>query len=108
MSTLQDQLDRLIQRKGEQDPLVQMLRNQIQAEKSGKTFQELYLTGSIKKQPSQSEQDHVLDLLRQFNLPLTRDNYLGLAYPEGLPEDWGAEGEAGLPEEIRKSQVKVK
>jgi hypothetical protein len=67
------------------------------------TFQELYLTGSIKKQPSQSEQDHVLDLLRQFNLPLTRDNYLGLAYPEGLPEDWGAEGEAGLPEEIRES-----
>jgi hypothetical protein len=52
--------------------------------------------------------DYVLDLLKQFNLPLTRDNYLGLAYPEGLPEDWGAEGEAGLPEEIRKSQVKVK
>jgi hypothetical protein len=50
MSTLQEQLDRLIQRKGEQDPLVQMLRNQIQAEKSGKTFQELYLSGSVKKE----------------------------------------------------------
>ena len=47
--------------------------------------------------------DYVLDLLKKFNLPLTRDNYLGLAYPDGLPEDWGAEGEAGLPEEIRKS-----
>ena len=55
MSTLQDQLDRLISRKGEDSPLVQMLRNQIVAEKSGKKFQELYLTGSVKKQPSQSE-----------------------------------------------------
>ena len=104
MLTLQEQLDRLIQRKGEQDPLVQMLRNQITAEKSGKTFQDLYLTGSVKKQPSQSEQDYVLDLLQQFKLPLTRDNYLNLAYPEGLPEDWGAEGEASLPKEIRNAQ----
>jgi len=102
MLTLQDQLDRLISRKGEDSPLVQMLRNQIAAEKSGKTFQELYLTGSVKKQPSHSEQDHVLDLLRQFNIPVTRENYLDLAYPEGLPDDWGSEGEAGLPIEIRK------
>jgi len=48
MSTLQEQLDRLIKRKGEQDPLVQVLRNQIAAERSGKGFQELYLTGSVK------------------------------------------------------------
>jgi len=103
MLTLQEQLDRLIQRKGEQDPLVQMLRNQITAEKSGKTFQDLYLTGSVKKQPSQSEQDHVLNLLKQFNMPVTRENYLNLAYPDGLPANWGAEGEASLPAEIRKS-----
>ena len=102
MLTLQDQLDRLISRKGEDSPLVQMLRNQIAAEKSGKTFHELYLTGSVKKQPSHSEQDHVLDLLRQFNIPVTRENYLDLAYPEGFPDDWGSEGEAGLPIEIRK------
>ena len=42
MSTLQEQLDRLIKRKGEQDPLVQMLRNQIIAEQSCKNFRELY------------------------------------------------------------------
>ena len=52
--------------------------------------------------PEAEETDHVLLLLKKFNLPLTRENYLGLAYPDGLPEDWGAEGEAGLPEEIRK------
>lgn len=45
--------------------------------------------------------DYVLDLLKLYNLPVTRQNYLGLAYPEGLPGDWGAEGEAGLPGKIR-------
>ena len=108
MLTLQEQLEMEIKQNGESDPLVQMLRNQIQAEKSGKTFQDLYLTGSVKKQPSQSEQDHVLNLLKQFNMPVTRENYLNLAYPEGLPANWRAEGEAGLPEKLSKSQVKVK
>ena len=108
MLSLQEQLEMEIKENGEKAPLVQMLRNQITAEKSGKTFQDLYLTGSVKKQPSKSEQDHVLDLLRQFNMPVTRKNYLDLAYPDGLPADWGAEGEAGLPEKIRQSQVKVK
>jgi|Laugresbdmm110dd_1035094.scaffolds.fasta_scaffold252924_1 hypothetical protein len=103
MLTLQEQLEMEIKENGEKAPLVQMLRNQIQAQKSGKTFQELYLTESVKKQPVHSEQDHVLDLLKQFNLPLTRENYLNLAYPEGLPEDWGAEGEASLPKEICKT-----
>ena len=42
MSTLQEQLDRVIQRQGENSPLVQMLRNQIMAEQSGKNFRELY------------------------------------------------------------------
>ena len=103
MLTLQEQLEMEIKENGEKAPLVQMLRNQIQAQKSGKTFQELYLTESVKKQTVHSEQDHVLDLLKQFNLPLTRENYLNLAYPEGLPEDWGAEGEASLPKEICKT-----
>jgi hypothetical protein len=49
------------------------------------------------------EPDYVLQQLKNSNIPVTRENYLALAYPEGLPEDWGAEGEAGLPEEIRKS-----
>lgn len=65
MSTLQEQLDRLIERKGESSPLVQMLRNQIAAQESGKTFQDLYITGSVKKQeqpdpkadPRQTEND---------------------------------------------------
>jgi hypothetical protein len=61
---------------------------------------------SIKTQelsPSESAPDYVLDLLKKFNLPITRENYLGLAFPEGLPEDWGAEDEMSLPPEIRQT-----
>ena len=50
---------------------------------------------------SGNEQDYVLNLLTKFNLPVTRENYLGLAYPEGLPQTWGAENEAELPKEIQ-------
>lgn len=50
------------------------------------------------------ESDYVLLQLKKFNIPLTRENYLNLAYPEGLPEDWGAEGEASLPKEIRNAE----
>lgn len=45
--------------------------------------------------------DHVVDLLNEFGLPLTRDNYLNLAYPEGLPSDWSQSDELSLPENIR-------
>jgi hypothetical protein len=51
---------------------------------------------------SGKEQDYVLGLLQKFQLPLTRENYLGLAYPEGLPQDWTAENELELPEQFRK------
>ena len=50
MLTLEEMLKEREQRLGKDHPAVQMLRNQIQAEKSDKTFQELYLTGSVKKQ----------------------------------------------------------
>jgi hypothetical protein len=50
---------------------------------------------------SGNEQDYVLNLLTKFNLPVTRENYLGLAYPQGLPENWGADNEMELPEKLR-------
>ena len=56
MLTLQEQLEMEIKENGESDPLVQMLRNQIKAQESGKTSQELYLTGSVKKQSEASLQ----------------------------------------------------
>jgi hypothetical protein len=65
MSTLQEQLDRLIQRKGEQDPLVQMLRNQITAEKSGKTFQELYPSREHEEAPSNGHKQDISAMPRK-------------------------------------------
>lgn len=58
---------------------------------------------AVSTPPSGSEQDFVLNLLKQFNLPVTRENYLGLAYPEGLPAEWGAENEMELPQELRQA-----
>jgi hypothetical protein len=49
--------------------------------------------------PSGSEQDYVLELLKKFNLPVTRENYLGLAYPDGVPPELD---ESSLPPEIRQ------
>jgi hypothetical protein len=56
MLTLEELLKERVQRLGQDHPAVQMLRNQITAEKSGKTLQELYLTGSVKKQPAANPQ----------------------------------------------------
>ena len=62
MSTLQEQLERLIQRKGEQAPLVQMLRNQIAAEKSGKNFYELYKSRGEEPEPPKAKTSGVTTL----------------------------------------------
>ena len=48
---------------------------------------------------SQLEEDFVVELLQQAGMPLTRDNYLGLAYPEGVPEDLD---ESSLPPQIQQ------
>ena len=52
MLTLQEQLEKELKEHGESDPVVQMLRNQITAEKSGKTFQELYTSREDEEAPS--------------------------------------------------------
>ena len=46
-------------------------------------------------------QDPILEALKTLGLPVTRENYLELAYPDGVPED-SAELEASLPEELRE------
>ena len=70
MSTLQEQLDRLIQRKGEQSPLVQVLRNQIAADKSRKSFRDMYLTKSVlgeaQDNPEHAQRDLENELFRKM------------------------------------------
>lgn len=46
-----------------------------------------------------AEPDHLVALLEKAGLPLTRENYLGLAYPDGVPNDLD---EFSLPPELRQ------
>lgn len=46
--------------------------------------------------------DFILEGMKRHGIPVTFENYMGLAYPEGLPEDYGHENHMQLPEEIRK------
>jgi hypothetical protein len=45
--------------------------------------------------------DPILALMRELNLPVTREDYLNLAYLGRPPKQLSAEEEADLPKEIR-------
>ena len=47
--------------------------------------------------------DPVVQTLIKLGFPVTRENYLEIAYPEGLPKEWTAELEAELPEQLQLS-----
>jgi hypothetical protein len=49
MNNLEEALKDEIAKRGENSRWAQMLRNQIAAEKSGKSLRDLYVTGSVKK-----------------------------------------------------------
>jgi hypothetical protein len=46
--------------------------------------------------------DLILESMKKHGIPLTFENYMGLAHPEGDPEEFDYEGHMNLPEEIRK------
>ena len=46
--------------------------------------------------------DATLELMKRHNIPLTRENYLAIAYFGNFPEELDAEAEAELPLEFRK------
>jgi hypothetical protein len=48
--------------------------------------------------------DGILAVMRKFNLPMTREQYIELAYFGEEPEGFGAELEEALPEQFRKGQ----
>lgn len=51
--------------------------------------------------PQPGNEDGVLALMQRLNLPMTREQYLELAFMGDMPEELGAEEEAGLPEQFR-------
>lgn len=67
MSSLQDQLKRCLDRHGPESRMAQQIRNQIAAEKTGKSAQDLYLTGSVEP----LKKSVVLDNAKLEELPET-------------------------------------
>jgi hypothetical protein len=51
--------------------------------------------------PQAGNDDGVLALMQRFNLPMTREQYLELAFMGDVPTELGAEEEAGIPEQFR-------
>jgi len=49
-----------------------------------------------------NNKDLILESMKKHGIPVTFENYMGLAYPEGLPEKYGHENHMQLPEEIRQ------
>lgn len=45
--------------------------------------------------------DHVVEWLKRKNIPLTRRNYLNIAFMGRIPAELSAEEEAELPEQIQ-------
>jgi hypothetical protein len=50
---------------------------------------------------NQSGTDPLVRFLKRLGLPLTRENYLMMAYPDREDPELGAEEESMLPEEIQ-------
>lgn len=45
--------------------------------------------------------DPLVTWMRNHNIPVTRDRYIGLNWPDGEPDPWTPEDEAQLPEELQ-------
>jgi len=65
MLTLEELLKEKVQRLGRDHPAVQILQNQITAEKSGKTFQELYTSREDEEAPSNGHKPDISVLPRK-------------------------------------------
>lgn len=49
----------------------------------------------------QTGTDDLVDWLTRKGVPVNRENYLQLAYPDGLPSPWTAEHEDALPDDLQ-------
>jgi len=52
--------------------------------------------------PQLGNDDSVLAMMKAFNLPMTRESYLELAYMGDIPPEISSEVEAGMPEQFRE------
>ena len=54
-----------------------------------------------KESTTQRGTDPIVEFLKTIGEPVTRDAYLGMAYPNGLPDPWTMELEVNLPEDLQ-------
>ncbi len=52
---------------------------------------------------SNDDDDPLVRVMKRYNIPITRENYLDLAYMGEAPEQLGAEQEADLPPSLQKT-----
>ena len=73
------------------------------------------LGGFAKQQPDpkkngpatrEPEEDDLVRWMTREGITVTREKYVALAYPDGLPEEWTAELEAQLPQELQRPFLK--
>lgn len=55
---------------------------------------------------TQQSKDPLVKTMRSLRIPITRDNYLNLAYFGEVPKELGAEQEAELPEQLQQRAEK--
>ncbi len=53
-------------------------------------------------QNGSSDDDPLIQIMKDHGIPITREHYLNLAYMGQVPDELGAEQEADLPEELQK------
>ena len=58
-------------------------------------------TAMLYRFPARRVADPLLDYMKRHGLPITRESYLALDYPDGPPDPLPAELEQGLPPEVR-------
>lgn len=49
-----------------------------------------------------NEEDPTIEAMKMSGIKITRENYLNYIFPDGVPEDYGAELEAEMPEELKE------
>ena len=55
----------------------------------------------ISQLPKESMQDPIVQLMIRYQIPLTRDNWIEMAWSE-MPEEWTAEHEEEIPDFLRE------
>src|SRR4051812_45586362 len=87
------------------DPPLRRMTPEQAREAGRKALELMELKGLL--QPRQEPEkpvveDVVLHMMKRDGIPVTRQNYLDMAYPGGVPKPWTAELEAELPLAVRR------